>query len=167
MSQQSAAMSSSPTKADGGIRGTFEGFAARHQDALLLFGRIVLGVIFVNSGWHKLHALDAFADNLAGKGVPLVSIFAPLGAGVEFFGGLAVVLGLASRASGLLMVSFVIVATATSHRFWEFEGALRVAQEINFDKNICIIGGFIMLFAAGAGRFSVDGLLRAVGTKQH
>jgi putative oxidoreductase len=63
------------------------------------------------------------------------------------------------------MVLFVIVATAISHRFWEFEGAIRVAQEINFDKNLCITGGFIMLFAAGAGRLSIDGLLRGGRTK--
>jgi len=164
MSQQSAAINSSPTKA-AGIRLPFEGFATRHQDALLLLGRIVLGVIFVNSGLHKLMALDGFAASLGSKAVPFATAFAPLGAGVEFFGGLAVILGVASRATGLLMVLFVIVATAISHRFWEFEGAIRVAQEINFDKNLCITGGFIMLFAAGAGRFSIDGLLRGSATK--
>jgi putative oxidoreductase len=163
MSQPSAAMTSSRSAATGGIRLPFEGFAARHQDTLLLLGRVVLGVIFVNSGLHKLLALDGFAASLAAKGVPFASAFAPLGACVEFFGGLAVVLGFASRATGLLMVLFVIVATAISHRFWEFEGAVRVAQEVNFDKNLCITGGFIMLLAAGAGRFSIDGLLRSGG----
>jgi putative oxidoreductase len=165
MSQQSAAINSSPTKAAGGVRLPFDGFATRHQDALLLLGRIVLGVIFVNSGLHKLMALDGFAASLGSKAVPFATAFAPLGAGVEFFGGLAVILGVASRATGLLMVLFVIVATAISHRFWEFEGAIRVAQEINFDKNLCITGGFIMLFAAGAGRLSIDGLLRGGRTK--
>jgi putative oxidoreductase len=166
MPQQSAALSSSPTKTAGVIRLPLEGFAARHQDTLLLLGRIVLGVIFVNSGLHKLMALDGFAASLASKGVPFATAFAPLGACVEFFGGLAVILGLASRVTGLLMILFVISATAISHRFWEFEGAVRVAQEINFDKNLCITGGFMMLFAAGAGRLSIDGLLRAGGTKE-
>jgi uncharacterized membrane protein YphA (DoxX/SURF4 family) len=39
-----------------------------------------------------------------------------------------------------------------------------VPQQINFEKNLCIGGGFIVLFAAGAGRFSLDRLLRAVST---
>jgi putative oxidoreductase len=105
-------------------------------------------------------ALDGFAANLASKGVPLAVIFAPLGACVEFFGGLAIALGFASRASALLMIIFVITATAISHRYWEFNGAARMGQVINFQKNLCIIGGFITLFAAGAGRLSVDRLWR-------
>jgi len=62
--------------------------------------------------------------------------------------------------STLLVLVFVVVATAISHRYWEFQGAMRVSQEINFDKNLCIFGGFILMFPAGAGRFSVDGLRR-------
>ena len=159
MSQQSAAVGSSrSTPASTGL--LFDGLAFRYQNTALLLGRVALGVIFLTSGLHKLLGLDAFAANLASKGVPLVSVFAPLGAGVEFVGGLAIVLGLATRASALLMLVFVVVATAISHRYWEFEGAIRVSQEINFDKNLCIFGGFILLFAAGAGRFSVDGLWR-------
>jgi putative oxidoreductase len=159
MSQQSAAIGPSRSpRASTGL--PFDGLAARHQDTVLLLGRVALGVIFVTSGLHKLLGLDAFAASLASKGVPLAAVFAPLGAGVEFLGGLAIVLGLATRASALLMLVFVVVATAISHRYWEFEGAMRVSQEINFDKNLCIFGGFILMFAAGAGRFSVDGLRR-------
>lgn len=156
MSQQSADLSSST----GRIRLPFDGIAVCHQDTLLLLGRLIVAAIFVSSGLQKLTALDGFAANLASKSVPLVAIFAPVGTCVEFFGGLAVALGFASRASALLMVIFVIIATAISHRYWEFEGAARVAQGINFEKNFCIMGGFILLFAAGPGRFSVDSLWR-------
>ena len=137
-----------------------DGFAARHQDTLLLVGRLILGVIFVTSGFEKLLALDGFTANLAGKGVPLSWFFARLGAGVEFFGGLAIVLGLATRLSSLLMLAFVVVATGISHRYWEFDGAARVAQSTNFFKNLSIAGGFILLFAAGSGRFAIDGIFR-------
>jgi putative oxidoreductase len=160
MSQQSTA----PNPSTNPSRLPFDVTAAHHQDALLLLGRVALGAIFVTSGLHKLIDLNGFIANLAGKGVPYAAVFAPLGAVVEFFGGLAIVLGLAFRASALLMLVFVVVATAISHRYWEFEGALRVPQQVNFEKNLCIGGGFIVLFAAGAGRLSLDGLLRAVRT---
>ncbi|MBO0756067.1 MAG: DoxX family protein [Bradyrhizobiaceae bacterium] len=156
MSQQSTTLSSSTSA----IRLPFDGIAVHHQDTLLLLGRLVMASIFINSGFEKLMALDGFAANLASKGVPLAAIFAPLGACVEFFGGLAVALGFASRASALLMIIFVIIATAISHRYWEFDGASRHAQAINFEKNAGILGGFITLFAVGAGRFSVDRLWR-------
>jgi putative oxidoreductase len=64
------------------------------------------------------------------------------------------------RYVALLMVAFVIVATLISHRFWEFDGAARRAQEINFSKNVAIIGGFVLLNAGGGGRFAMERLWR-------
>ena len=50
------------------------------------------------------------------KGVPLPWLAALVGAPVEFFGGLAVVLGIAGRYAALLMFAFTVVATLISHR---------------------------------------------------
>jgi len=126
----------------------------------MLLGRILLGGIFVVSGYGKLMGLAAFAASLEKNGVPFASTLAPVGAGVEFFGGLAIVLGLEVRWVALLMIAFVIVATLISHRFWELQGAARRPQEINFSKNVAIIGGFVLLHAAGGGRFAVERLWR-------
>jgi uncharacterized membrane protein YphA (DoxX/SURF4 family) len=93
-------------------------------------------------------------------GVPLSGIFGVIGPGVEFFGGLAVLLGLQTRYAAVLIAVFTIVATAISHRYWEFSDAARRAQEVNFMKNVCIIGGFLLLAAVGGGRFSIDTLWR-------
>jgi putative oxidoreductase len=85
---------------------------------------------------------------------------AMIGAPVEFFGGVAIVLGIETRYAAALMVAFVIVATLISHRFWELQGAARQMQQTQFSKNVAIIGGFVMLFAAGGGRLAVARLWR-------
>jgi len=133
---------------------------ALQSDPMMLLGRILLGGIFVISGYAKLMGLAAFAASLEKNGVPFASVLAPLGAAVEFFGGVAIVLGIEVRYAALLMIAFVIVATLISHRFWEFEGAARRAQEINFSKNVAIIGGFALLNAAGGGRYAFERLWR-------
>jgi putative oxidoreductase len=134
--------------------------AAENQDAILLAGRIVLGVIFVKSGFQKLLALSAFAASLAHRGLPHSATWAVIGATVEFVGGILIVAGLKARYASLLMILFVIVATGISHRYWELaEAAARRTQESQFFKNLSIIGGLILLFATGAGRFSLDGWL--------
>jgi putative oxidoreductase len=70
------------------------------------------------------------------------------------------VLGIAGRYAALLMLAFTVVATLISHRFWVYsDAAVRQAQLSNFSKNIAIIGGFLLLFAQGTGRFAIDGLL--------
>jgi putative oxidoreductase len=36
------------------------------------------------------------------------------------------------------------------------EGPARVTGEINFFKNMSIIGGLLLLYLTGAGRYSID-----------
>src|ERR1700704_922452 len=130
------------------------------QDVIVLLGRIALGAIFVKSGLQKLMALSAFAASLASRGVPQSSVWAVIGATVEFVGGILIVTGLRTREASLLMVLFVIVATGISHRYWEFADAARRLQESQFFKNLSIIGGFLLLVVTGSGRFGLDALLR-------
>jgi putative oxidoreductase len=132
--------------------------AAEWRDTMLLLGRIMIGGIFVQSGFNKLMGLDAFAAGLARQGIPAAaaSVLAPIGATTEFVGGLAIVFGLMTRSAAVLMIAFVIVATLISHRFWALEGAERRTQTVQFAKNVAIIGGFFFAFITGGGRYSLD-----------
>jgi putative oxidoreductase len=128
------------------------------DETIHLLGRLALGAIFVKSGLQKLMGLGAFAASLAGRGIPASSTWALIGATVEFVGGVLIVTGFRTREASLLMVLFVIVATGISHRFWEYADAARRLQESQFFKNLSIIGGFLLLHVAGAGRLSLDAL---------
>ncbi len=160
MSSPTAASMASRPRMPAPTTGVVGGVAPRQGDALLLLGRILLGGIFVVSGYAKLMGLAAFAAALEKRGVPAASAMAVLGASVEFFGGLAVVLGIEVRYAAALMLGFVIVATLISHRFWELEDALRAVQKTQFSKNVAIGGGFVLLLAAGGGRLALERLWR-------
>ncbi len=134
--------------------------SGKTEDVILLAGRIALGAIFVKSGIQKLMTLGAFAASLASRGLPQSATWAVIGATVECVGGILIVTGLKTRFASMLMILFVIVATAISHRYWEFADAARRAQQSQFFKNLSIIGGFLLLFVSGPGRFSLDTLLR-------
>jgi hypothetical protein len=59
-----------------------------------------------------------------------------------------------------VLLLFVIIATLSSHRYWEFtEVAARRAQDNNFYKNLAIMGGLVFAFVTAGGRFSIDRLL--------
>ena len=133
--------------------------AASTSDIILLIGRILLGWIFVRSGYGKLFTLDAYAATFPARGMP--AFLAYIAVPVEFFGGLALMLGLATRYVVLVMIGFMLVATFSSHRYWEFtDVAARRIQDSSFYKNMAILGGFGFLFVCSGGRFSVDGWLR-------
>lgn len=130
---------------------------ARHLDAFLLAGRIFVGAIFVLSGVLKLTGIAPYST----RGWPAEWFFGPLGASVELFGGALVIAGLATRYGCLIMFLFMIVATFSAHRFWEFADPAQFrAQQSQFFKNVSIFGGFILIFALGPGRYSLDHLIR-------
>ena len=63
------------------------------QDIGLLVGRVLMGWIFVESGWRKITGMDAFIASLVNRRVPYATMMGWIGAPVELFGGLALVLG--------------------------------------------------------------------------
>jgi putative oxidoreductase len=128
------------------------------SDLALLIARIALSALFIPGGLRKLMDLAAFTASLHKQGVPLADVLAPIGACVEFFGGIAVLVGFQLRIAALLMILFTIVASFIAHRFWEFEGPARQMQQTQFFKNLAIIGGFFALWAAGPGRYAVERL---------
>ena len=136
-----------------------DGLAASTSDIVLLIGRILLGWIFVRSGYGKLFNVEAVANSFPLRGLP--SFLAYIAVPFEFFGGIALILGFATRYVFLGFVIFMLVATFSSHRYWEFaDAAARRAQDSSFYKNMAMLGGFFFLFICGAGRLSVDGWLR-------
>ena len=133
--------------------------AVRLHDIVALVGRLLMGWIFLNSGFTKITDVAAFSAVLAKRGVPAPGLMGWIGAIVEFVGGLLIIFGLKIRYAALLMILFVIVATLISHRYWEFTGADLGVQRTNFWKNVAIMGGLCFMFLAGAGKLSVDGML--------
>src|SRR5262245_3055432 len=135
-----------------------DGVAAQWQDWVLLLGRLLLGWIFVQSGWRKLMDIPGFVATMPRRGLPdVMGYIAPP---VEFVGGLFLLFGVATRYTALVMLLFIIIASFSSHRYWDFADAnQRGQQHTQFWKNVSMMGGQILLFVTGAGRWSVDWLL--------
>jgi putative oxidoreductase len=128
-------------------------------DAALLLARIALAAIFLYSGYGKLTNPAGFSTYLVNHGFPagLSYPLALLAGLIEAFGGLAILAGFQTRYAALLLALFTLVAALIGHRFWEVtDAAQRGNQLIHFWKNITMIGGFLALYVAGAGTFSVD-----------
>jgi putative oxidoreductase len=74
----------------------------------------------------------------------------------------AVATGALTRPSALLMVLFTLGTALIGHRYWTMTGTDRVNGMDGFYKNLSIIGGFLLLYVTGAGRYSIDVLLGIV-----
>jgi putative oxidoreductase len=126
-----------------------------------LVGRVLIAAIFILSGWGKIAAYAGTQAYMQSAGVP--GGLLPLVILVELGGGLAIVLGLYTRAVAVVLAGFSVIAGFLFHG-----GADQVSQ-IMFMKNVAMAGGFLFLVANGAGKISLDaklGKLNSAGAGQ-
>ena len=126
------------------------------QSTTVLAGRILLGLIFVLSGFAKISGFDGTAGYIGSKGLPLPHLLAALTIVVELGGGLALMAGFYTRQAVVALAGFSLLTAVVFHNFWAAPQAEQMMQQINFMKNLAIAGGMLVLAAFGPGRLSVD-----------
>src|SRR5580698_7908395 len=116
-----------------------------------LFARIVVGWVFLLSGWGKLMNLPTVTENFVGWGIPAPHLLAPFVSGVEFFGGLFLLLGLLTRISAGALGITMLVAIKSAK--WADVDSLETL--LGFDETE-YLALFLWLAIAGAGAVSLD-----------
>lgn len=116
--------------------------------------RLVFGYFWAETGWAKLHNLDGFAARFVDWGIPLPAFSAALSAGVEFVGGILLMLGLATRLTAAVMAFNMVVAIA----FVVIKNVGGLDDFVELDEVLYILV-FFWLLMAGPGMASLDAVL--------
>lgn len=127
------------------------------QNPLSLIGRVLLALLFVPAGLSKLTGFAGTVGYIASKGVPLPELAAAAAVGVELGFGLLLLVGFQTRWAALGMALFTFVISFIFHNFWGVPADQVMVQQINFFKNMAVVGGLLTVMAWGAGRWSLDG----------
>lgn len=129
------------------------------QSPLLLAVRLIWGWQFTLTGWGKLQHLSHVRDFFASLGIPAPGIMAPAIATLEFVGGILLILGLATRITGLLLACNMFTAYLTTER--HALGTLFTndpSKFYNADPFTFLMTALVVL-AFGAGVFSLDSVI--------
>lgn len=126
------------------------------RDFAALVARVLLSVIFIYSGFGKITAFAGTAGAIAGKGLPMPELLTACTIAIELGGGLLLLLGWKARWAALAIFLFLIPTTLVFHNFWASPPEQPVAQRTNFLKNLAIMGGMLMVWAFGPGRYALD-----------
>jgi putative oxidoreductase len=137
----------------------------RSRNLTALAGRFLLALIFVLSGFGKLTNLAGTAGYMEHAGMPHALVFPGLLASiaVELGFGVSLMIGFRARMAAIVMFLWFIPVTILFHCL-PYRAALAhgdamgaMAQQINFMKNISIMGGLLLIVSFGSGAWSIDG----------
>jgi putative oxidoreductase len=129
------------------------------NDELILAGRIFLATLFLIFGWRKLRDYSGTVKQIAQLRAPMPALAAVVAIVMELPVALAVAVGAFARTSALLLVLYTFGTALIGHRYWTLTGANQVDSMDGFYKNLSIMGGLLLLYVTGAGKYSIDALL--------
>ena len=128
-----------------------------YQNTLNLLGRLLLATMFLPAGLAKLNAFEDTAGYFASLGLPMPAVALSIAISVEVLGSIALIVGYQTRVVAVIMAIFTLAASFAGHPFWNVPADQVLVTQLMFFKNIAIIGGFLILASAGAGKLSIDG----------
>ena len=126
------------------------------DDGILLAARVFLAALFLVFGWRKLTDFPGTVRQMARDGLPMPAAAAAVATFMELPVAFAVAVGAFTRPSALLMFFYTLGTALIGHRYWAITGAGYVDSMDSFYKNLSIMGGFLLLYVTGAGRYSID-----------
>lgn len=119
-------------------------------DAAALVGRIALGALFLAHGWPKIKDMRKPIAFVKGTGWPGGALFAVLFTLLEFFGGIALILGLLTQFVAIL---FVLEMTATTIFS---KTKLKKKFILGYELDLAYAAFALVLALLGPGGWSLD-----------
>mgnify|MGYP003382326861 CR=1 FL=1 len=136
------------------------------MNLVMTLGRILFVMLFIVSGIMKLTDIAATAQLIAAKliipaslapyvtqveaatGMPVATLLAIAAGIVEVLCAVMIAFGLAGRTFAVILLLYVLAATALMHDFWNLAGAERINDMIQALKNLSLVGGLMILVAS-------------------
>ncbi len=123
------------------------------MDAVLVIGRILFALIFINSGISHLTKLEAMTGYATYKKVPAAKLSVIVSGLMILIGGLYIAFGVYADLGALLIALFLVPAAFMMHAFWkESDATAKQNETIGFFKDLSLAGAALIIFAlVGAG----------------
>ena len=123
------------------------------MDILLVIGRVLFALIFINSGIAHLTKLQAMTGYAQFKKVPAPKLAVIVTGLMLIIGGLYIAFGVYADLGSLLLAVFLVASAFMMHNFWTLQDEqAKQGETINFFKNLSLAGAALIIFVlVGSG----------------
>ena len=128
------------------------------NDGVILAARLLLATLFLIFGWRKLKDYSGTVSQMVQLGAPTPVLAAAVAIFMELPVAFAVAVGAFTRPSALLLFLYTLGTALIGHRYWTLTGKDQVDSMDGFYKTLSIMGGFLLLYITGGGKYSIDAL---------
>ncbi|MBV9887801.1 MAG: DoxX family protein [Acidobacteria bacterium] len=116
------------------------------QGAISLLARWLISIIFVTSAYSKMFAWSSNIEYMNSKHMPAAALLLTSALVIEAAGSFCLITGLAARIAATVMFFYMVPVTFLLHEF----------MSVNFQKNLGIMGGLLMIAAYGPGKIALE-----------
>ncbi|MDN7457820.1 DoxX family protein [Burkholderia cenocepacia] len=151
-----AVVTATPARVDAAPRPHYH-YERAMADYLLFAGRFFIALMFVLSGINKFLFFRHGLEEVRAKNLPLPHLALASTIVVQLFCGVAIMVGFQTELASVLLAVFTLATAIVFYDFWNQQGNQRTLMLTGFLEHISIIGGFMILIAAGPGRLVTHG----------
>lgn len=113
---------------------------------IFLIGRLIFAEFWLQSAYKHLFKSAGLIGYAGSKGVKSAKV-AVIGTGILLLiGGLSMLLGISPKIGIIALIVFLLGVSFKIHAFWKISDPMsRSVEQINFTKNVALIGALLML----------------------
>src|ERR1700691_4629189 len=126
------------------------------NDVLILVARLLLATLFLIFGWRKVRDYSGTVAQMVQLGLPTPVLATVVAIIMELPVAFAVAIGVFTRPAAALMALYALGTALIGHRYWTVKGPDFVDSLDGFYKDLSIMGGFLLFYITGPGKYSVD-----------
>jgi putative oxidoreductase len=124
-----------------------------------LLGRALLSVIFFFEAYDSIRYFHQTKETMTEFGINWrQDLLLSAAIGVLILGAVLILFGYRSKLGATLLLFYWVPVTFIAEAFWQETGVEFREASISFMKNIAIIGGLLMIYVNGAGKYSIKRL---------
>jgi putative oxidoreductase len=128
------------------------------NNELILAARLLLATLFLIFGWRKVRDYSGTVSQMVDFGFALPALATAASIFMELPVAFMVAIGAFTRPAAGLMALYALGTALIGHRYWRVKDKSYVDSLEGFYKDLGLMGGFLLLCIAGAGKYSIDAL---------